>query len=252
MRGRWALALVLPFLIGFEAGPESEALEGALHNLYGADLLAAVELVMAGDGAPPRSSGFAYARRRQGTEIRTLLFSTRGTRERALLLQEFGHAHRMFISTGSHRGVQPVATGQSDWRFCGSDFAYEDMRAHSSDEYRIDLLGSDVIEGEPARVLKLRPESGPYVMMLAWLSTERPVFLRVDYFDRHGLWKRYRVDVQEVRKHFEWWVPMRDEMLDLRTGRRTTRVIRNLLIDVDLPPELFTLTHLSRGRTPSF
>ena len=83
-------------------------------------------------------------------------------------------------------------------------------------------------------------------------ATERPIMLRTDYFDRKGLWKRYRLKPSDVERRFEWWVPMRDEMIDLRSGRRTVRRIRNLLIDAAVPDELFTITQLARGRMPSF
>ena len=58
--------------------------------------------------------------------------------------------------------------------------------------------------------------------------------------------------VDRIVQHFEWWVPMEEEMIDLRSGRRTIRRIRNLLIDVEVPDEIFSLTLLSRGRVPSF
>ena len=95
-------------------------------------------------------------------------------------------------------------------------------------------------------------KSCPYHLLLVWLSADRPVFLRIDYFDRRGLLKRYTAERRKIRKHFEWHVPMRDRMLNLRTGTLTTRTIRNILVDTEVPDEMFTLTQLSRGRLPSF
>jgi hypothetical protein len=89
-------------------------------------------------------------------------------------------------------------------------------------------------------------------MQLTWLSSDRPVILRVDYFDKRGLWKRYRAKPGKIAQHFDWLVPMQDEMLDLRTGRRTRRYIRNIMVDTAVPDEMFSLTQLSRGRMPSF
>ena len=141
-----------------------------------------------------------------------------------------------------------MSSGQYTWPLFGSDFMYEDFRVHTADEYRIEVLGSDPVEGEPCRVLRLRPLAGPYKMMLVWLSTERPVVLRTDYFDEEGLWKRYTANPEEIVRNFDWWVPMHDEMLDLRTGRRTVRRIRNILVDSDVPDELFTLRSPNRSR----
>ncbi len=250
----WALLFLAPLLLAFDGSNGRKALDLAFHNLYGVDLLAAVELVVDGDGRPPVSLGFAYGRKHKGDEIRTLMFRSKGGRDsdRTLLFQRPGRGDRMFVSEGLHGKVQAVSTGSGSWSLFGSDFAYDDFRAHTSDEYRIEVLGPDVVDGEPTQVLRLRPIDGPYEMMLTWLSTARPVIVRVDYFDRKGLWKRYRVDLKKIRRHFDWWVPMADEMRDLRSGSRTTRVVRNIMVDLAVPDEIFTLAQLSRGRMPSF
>ncbi len=253
MLQRWSLALLVPVLLGFDGAKAREALDVAFHNLYGADVLAGVELAVE-DGASISSIRYAYGRKHKGTETWTLLYIADGTRDaaRALLLQHPGRPDRIFVSEGSRGRVRPISPGERGWPLFGSDFAYEDFRAQYADDYRIEVLGQDAIDGESCRVLRLRPLSGPYEKLIAWLSLERPVFLRIDYFDRKGLWKRYRADVDLIAQYFEWWVPMEDRMLDLRTGRRTTRRIRNILIDTPVPDDMFTTTRLARGRLPSF
>ena len=253
MRRTAVLLLLLPFATGFE-GPEArEALDRAFHNLYGVSVLAGVELTIDDRGAQSWVK-FAYGRKSDGRETRTLIYLSDAGREgsRALLFQKPGQRDRIFISDGKRGRVRVASAGQYAWPLFGSDFAYEDIRAKRADEYRIEVLGVDRIQGEPCRALRLRPLRGPYETLVVWLSTERPVILRIDYFDRKGLWKRYRADVEEIAQHFEWWVPMRDEMLDLRTGRRTRRHVRNIMVDAAVPDSLFTTTQLARGRLPSF
>lgn len=254
MRRHWVILLLLPFLMGFDVDRSREALDLAFHNLYGADVLAGVELSIEGPKGETEIVSFAYGRKQKGGETRTLLYTTTGRRDapRALLFQRPGERDRMFVSDGSRGRVRPVSTGRREWALFGSDFSYDDFRAHSADEYRIEVLGEDRIDDEHCRVLRLRPLTGPYSVVLVWLSTQRPVFLRIDYLDRKGLWKRYRARARRVVENLGWWVAMEDEMLDLRSGRRTTRRIRNLLIDAEVPDELFTLTRLSRGRMPLF
>jgi hypothetical protein len=253
MRRLSALLVLVPWLVGFDGERAREALDLALHNLYGVDVLAAVELSV--EDGPARSDvAFAYGRKRKGDETRTLLYLTPAGRDapRALLFQTPGRDDRVFVTDGSHGRVRPMAAGQHDWPLFGTDFSYEDFRTHTADDYRIEVLGQDRVDGEPCRVLRLRPLEGPYTMLLAWLSTRRPVIVRVDYFDRKGLWKRYLTRVDKIVQQFDWWVPMQDEMLDLRSGRRTQRRIRNLMLDTEVPEEMFTTTQLSRGRLPSF
>ncbi len=253
LKRSWILLLV-PFLVAFDGSRAREALDLALYNLHGADMLVGVELTLEESGRFVTRTSFAYGRKRKGDEVRTLIFTGDGRREagRALLFQRPGTADRIFVSDGTRGSVRPLSSGSYAWPLFGSDFSYEDFRAHTSDEYRIEVLGTDRLYGEDCRVLRLRPLEGPYEVMLVWLSTERPIMLRTDYVDRKGRWKRYRLKPSDVERRFEWWVPMRDEMIDLRSGRRTVRRIRNLLIDAAVPDELFTITQLARGRMPSF
>jgi hypothetical protein len=254
MRHRWGIILLVPFLVGFDASRAREALDLALHNLYGSDILAGIELTTEESKKDLSQTSFAFGRKRKGSEVRTLLYTGNGRRDapRALFFQQPGKTDKIFVSDGTRGGVRPLSAGKYAWPLFGSDFSYEDFRAHTTEEFRIEVLGTDRIQKEPCRVLRLRPLEGPYSMMLLWLSTQRPVVLRTDYFDDQGLWKRYQARPKDIVRNYEWWVPMRDEMLDLRTGRRTIRRIRNILIDADVPDEIFSLTQLARGRMPSF
>ena len=253
-RQRWGLLLLLPGLVAFDGARAREALDLALHHRFGTNLLAAIELTVEESERSQFQLFFAFGRKHKGNEVRTLIYTGDGRRKspRALLLQRPGQRDRIFVSDGGHGGVRPLSAGKHAWRLFGSDFSYDDFRVHTADDYRIEVLGEDRLQGEPCVVLRLRPLNGPYRMQLVWLSTQRPAILRGDYFDAQGLFKRYRADPKDVVQHFQWWVPMRDEMLNLRTGRRTVRRIRNLLIDTEVPDELFTLTQLARGRMPSF
>ncbi len=250
-----ALFFVLtPFLVGFD-GPEArQALDAALRNLYQPDMLVAVELRI--DAGLPDEEGvtFAYGRKTKGGETRTLVYDGDGKRDsaRVLLFQKPGEEDHAFTSVGTLGQVRPVSMARHRAALFGSDFNYADFRARSADEYRIEVLGRDRIDGEDCRVLRLRPLEGPYTMLLAWLSEDRPVILRTDYFDEAGLWKRYTAPVHRIERNMEWWVPMEDEMVDLRTGRHTIRRIRNVIVGAEVPDEAFTLTQLARGRMPAF
>jgi outer membrane lipoprotein-sorting protein len=252
-----ALTVVLalaPFLVGFD-GPEArDALDAALRNLYQPDVLVAVELRI-DEGLPDADTvSFAYGRKTTGDETRTLVYNGDGKRDsaRVLLFQRPGEEDRAFSSDGTRGQVRPVSMGRYRASLFGSDFNYADFRARRADDYRIEVLGEDKIDGELCRVLRLRPLEGPYTMLLAWISEERPVIVRTDYFDDGGLWKRYEARVDRIERNIDWWVPMEDEMIDLRTGRHTIRRVRNVLVGAGVPDEAFTLTQLARGKVPNF
>jgi hypothetical protein len=252
-----SLCALVPLLCASNAlafdGPDArDALDLVFRNLYQPDVLAAVELRI-DQGLPDEEAvTFAYGRKSKGGETRTLVYTGDGKRDsaRVLLFQKPGEQDRAFTSDGTRGQVRPVSMGRYRASLFGSDFNYADFRAHSASEFSIEVLGRDKIDGEACRVLRLRPTNGPYKMILAWLSEDRPVMLRADYFDESGLWKRYTAD--KIERSFEWWIPMEDEMLDLRTGRHTIRKVRNILVGAEVPDEAFTLTQLARGRVPAF
>ncbi len=251
---RSALGLVLfPFLMGFDAPDARQALEAAFHNLYGPDTMAAIELETHDDADQATWTSFAYGRKRVDGETKTLVYRSVGRQKSgALLFQRPGRRDRIFVTDGRHGQVRAMAGGDYDWPFFGSEYSYDDFRTHTAEEYGIEVLGPDSFRGEPCHVLRLRPREGPYTAMLVWLSTQRPVIVRTDYFDDEGLWKQRFVRTDQIQRNFEWWVPMEEEMTDLRTGRRTIRRIRNLLVDVEVPDEIFSVTVLTRGRFPTF
>ncbi len=254
MLRRWGLVPLLPLLVGADSPNAREALEAALHNLYAPDVLAAVELEIH-DGQTGQSwIRFALSRKQTERETKTLVYTSARRRQArsVLLLQRRGQRDRIFVVEGKHGQVRPLSGGDYGWSFFGSDFSYEDFRTHSAQEYGIEVLGSDTIQGEPCRVLRLRPLDGPYRVQLVWLSTRRPVIVRTDYFDAQGFWKRRVARVDRIERNFDWWVTMEEEMIDLRAGRRTVRRIRNILLDVEVPDEIFSLSQLTRGRLPSF
>jgi len=243
-----------PFLVGFD-GPEArDALDAALRNLYEPDMLVAVELRI-DEGLPDQDDvTFAYGRKTTGDETRTLVYDGDGRRDqsRVLLFQKPGEADHAFTSEGTRGQVRPISMGRYMASLFGSDFNYADFRARRADEYRIEVLGEDKIDGEDCRVLRLRPLDGPYTMLLMWISEDRPVIVRTDYFDDAGLWKRYEARIDKIERNVDWWVPMEDEMTDLRTGRHTVRRVRNVLVGAGVPDEAFTLTQLARGKVPNF
>jgi hypothetical protein len=247
------LVSLVPVLCAFDVERARESLDAAFHNLYGADLLVGVEMVIE-DGDQRTDVSFALGRKHQGDETRTLIYLAGSDRDagRALLFQRPGERDRVFVAEGSRGRVRAISAGKHDAPLFDSDFAYEDVRAQRADDFRIEVLGPDSIQGEPCRVLRLRPLTGAYDKVIVWLSTRRPVIVRADYFDRKGLWKRYSADVDSIEEQFEWWVTVQDEMLDLRSGRRTVRRLRNVVVDAAVPDEMFTTTQLAKGRLPAF
>jgi outer membrane lipoprotein-sorting protein len=249
-----AVLAMAPFLVGFD-GPEArDALDAALRNLYQPDMLVAVELLV-DEGLPDADAvTFAYGRKTKGEETRTLVYDGEGRRDqsRLLLFQKPGEPDRAFTAVGTRGQVRPISMGRYRSSLFGSDFNYADFRTRRADDYRIEVLGHDTIDGEDCRVLRLRPLEGPYTMLLTWISEDRPVIVRTDYFDESGLWKRYEARIDRIEKNIEWWVPMEDEMTDLRTGRHTLRRVRNVIVGAEVPDEAFTLTQLARGKMPAF
>ena len=164
MRLRTLLLLpLLPVLLGLDDSPAERALDRAFHNLYAPDQLAGVELEILPNAREQLFVEFAYGRKMTDGGTRTLVYSTDGGRSaaRVLLFQDPGKPDRIFVTEGRNGKVQPQGARSRGLRLYGSDFSYEDFRARRAEDYRVEELGRDRIDGEPCRVLRLWPHARP-------------------------------------------------------------------------------------------
>jgi len=132
--------------------------------------------------------------------------------------------------------------------FMGSDFTYDDMgdRSVNEDEHR--LLREEELDGKRCWVvesLSRNPEETCRRRIL-WIAQDWLLALRIDYFDKDGLYRRYQGS--DIRTVDGYVTVFRREMTNLTTGHRTVLAMDDVRFDQGIDDEVFTVSSLQRGR----
>lgn len=133
----------------------------------------------------------------------------------------------------------------------GSDFSYGDASENPSmvDDYEATIEREEQLDGRPAYVLYLTAKRADlsYQHRRIWVDAERWIPLKEERFAKSGklLKTAFLSDVRQVAGR---WYPFRIVMDNaLQTDTRTTLQILELEFDVDMPEEIFTVSHLESG-----
>ena len=130
----------------------------------------------------------------------------------------------------------------------GSDFSYGDASDNPSmvDDYDATVERQDTLDGRPTYVLYLtaKRKDLAYPFRRIWVDAERWVPLKEERFARSGKLLKTALlgDVREVGGR---WYPFRIELDNaLQSDTRTTLQFLELVFDVDVPGDVFTLRYL--------
>jgi hypothetical protein len=148
------------------------------------------------------------------------------------------------------RRVPPARRGD---RYMGTDFLYQDIARAKIEEYRYTARGEEVIDGVRCVILEavpvadqLRRETA-YSKTLIWVDPARELVLRVDYYNRDGVFfKRLTVKTVERLAGKYRWREVRME--DLSRQHVTAVTYHGRRIDMGVPEHYFTERYLKRGR----
>ena len=141
--------------------------------------------------------------------------------------------------------VKRIAASGKTGTFAGTEFTYEDLGGRDLDEYEHRLVREETIEGEAADVVESIPrdEESGYSRILSWVSRERRVILRAEYYDRRGALLK-RSTASQFEKADGVWRFKRVVMENLRTGRSTEMIVEERDPEAGLTPDDFTIESL--------
>lgn len=132
--------------------------------------------------------------------------------------------------------------------FMGSDFSYDDLGTRHPDRDTHRILGSENIEGEACWIIESTPKdaSGSYSKIVSWVSKERTMGLKRDYYDRSGkLLKTLRV--LETREINDYLMITHTEMHNVQKDHRTSMEFESMKVDSDIGENQFTERAMTRG-----
>lgn len=158
-----------------------------------------------------------------------------------LLVPEVDSLYLYLPAYGRTRRV--VGSGRGD-AFMGTDFSMDDLaRITFADEYTATLLSEDADHWQ-LRLDPIKPADHAHDHVLMWVRRGDDLFDRVDFVKGGEVTRRVQLD--DVHADGSRPVAHRIVVEDLRSGRSTVAVVREIQFDTGLEDDLFTTRYLMR------
>jgi hypothetical protein len=116
-----------------------------------------------------------------------------------------------------------------------------------------ELLGEEVVEGEPCTLVRSRAAQPNrwFTHAVLWLSKRTNVALRTVYFRGEDELRRVSVAPSDVMNYEGGFMP-RSRRIETADGKVAVAVLRDLTFGPPLPDRIFSERYLSHGRMPPF
>ena len=147
---------------------------------------------------------------------------------------------------GKPKKISLLAKSQS---FTGTDFSYEDMDSRTySERYTPTLLSSD---NESVYELQLVPRSdkSKYSRILLYLNKQYFYPEKMEYYNNHG--DHFKTATYKYAKQDNYWYAEEVLMSNIKQGRSTSIIMRDLKFDQGLTDDDFTVEKLKPEKEKS-
>ena len=130
----------------------------------------------------------------------------------------------------------------------GSDFSYEDALESSkiSEKYNVEISAQDTIQNHPCWVLKLtaKVKDVPYYSRKLWIDKEHFFTWKEEMYAKSGKLLK-EMNVLEIKQFDDRYFPVKSEMINkLRRNSKTVFIMDDIVFDVFLPDDVFSLRNL--------
>ena len=130
----------------------------------------------------------------------------------------------------------------------GSDFSYEDALESSkiSEKYNVEVAAQDTIQNHPCWVLMLnaKVKDVPYYTRKLWVDKEHFFTWKEEMYAKSGRLLK-EMNVLEIKQFGDRFFPVKSEMVNqLRKNSKTVFIMDDIVFDVDLPDDIFSLRNL--------
>ena len=249
-------AAVLATAPGASAASEESAaslLARAIENLYADDYVQTLEL----ETQAPRMRSLARTLQitrkqsvRPGKALLRFLEPFDVRRTSVLILENEGASDDVYVFLPALGMTRRISASQRADAFFGTDLSYEDIEPKHAEDYLARYLPRDARPGDDCVVIELRPAEGfesTYERMVSCIETGRAL-IRWTEFHRHGKpIKRLEVDLEQVRKIGQRFIPFLMRVRTLRTGSLTLVRTERYELTGEIPERLFSTWNLEAG-----
>ncbi|MBI2459588.1 MAG: outer membrane lipoprotein-sorting protein [Parcubacteria group bacterium] len=160
------------------------------------------------------------------------------------------------------RKIKLLSTALQDDPFMGSTFDYENIRrlmgemGQTADQFTFSLAKEEVIDGRPCYVIEVRPDQAKkpdtgYGLRKFYREKARPVFIRVEYFNKNG--RLIKIQNNSAISYINGlWRPALVEMYNANDETTTVLYWTDRKVGLDennekeVPFGIFTTTYMER------
>lgn len=171
-----------------------------------------------------------------------------------LTIEHSGGDDDVWVYLPALKKSRRIASSEKSSSFMGTEFSYADILSAKVDDYKHKLLKSEkindvdcfVVESIPVSE-KIEEETG-YGKKVSWIGKDNFVENKVVYYDKaNSLLKTLVTDqITEVDKANHKWMPLKKEMDNHQTNRRTVMEISDVKVNIGVKDNQFTTKYLER------
>jgi hypothetical protein len=246
-----------PRLSPSQARTPGEILEAAFVNRYSIDLVTQIELVMRGRRGQERGRTIAAVTKVVDGRVYSIgrLLSPEYLRGMTILMMETeDRGQDAFVFMPSLDKVRRITTAQRSDAFFGSDLTYEDIEQQRAEDFEIDAMEAEHLDGEPVYKIRARPARPEnYARVDFTVAQSDGALLKIQYSKRNAE-HPYRV-LRALREHMinlgGHVLPTQIRVENTSRGTHTEVRLTQMSIDLEIPTRIFSVRTLeSRAPLP--
>jgi len=156
----------------------------------------------------------------------------------ALTHEKVGGTDDNWLYLPASRRVRRISGANRTGSFQGTEFTYEDLSALSVERYKWKFLKSDKVHGAAVHVVEAKPnyrDTG-YSKLIAFINKKNFRPEKIDYYDKAGRKLKTLENSKFQQFHGRFWRPMKQEMSNHQTKKRTVIETTSLRLNLSLYP----------------
>jgi hypothetical protein len=168
-----------------------------------------------------------------------------------LSIEARGRSDDVFVYLPSLGRVRRVSMSRKADSFLGSDLTYEDLDRQRVEDYRVESLNREVLEGEPVHVITARPRKLDTYQRVAFAAAVSDLALLELRYYKAGDVQAFRVvrfPRASIRRSGGNLIPTRIHVANTILGSETDVEISELEINPEIDDRLFSVVTLRAQR----
>ncbi len=244
-----------------EPGSAAELYDRGLQNLYAEDYIQTLVLATQSRGGREMRRRLQITRRqstRPGKALLRFLYPQTIRRTSVLILENETRSDDLFVYLPAVKLTRRLSAAQRADSFFGTDLSYEDVEPKHIEDYIVEWASEEsatpeqLAEAESAGCALLQVRGTPalesaYERQVTCVERARAIILWTDFYRRGKFLKRLTVDLAEVRRVGDRYIPF---LITVETPRQrsVTKVITEEYdLRAEIRDELFSQWNLAAG-----